>query len=175
MPKRLGVLVSFVEPKINYCKGALSCRALDNGHVSYKTIWTLTSVHSRPRPKRGVKVLCATFVVFLFFPSSFFELTPGQTLLPTQANSSQVFNFDRVGCRLTTHLDGVGLNLIKFKCSPNSSKVFDCLATWANSSQVVLLLSCDCAVVVRPLNGLLVSWLDLAVPFGHPPMQVSIF
>ena len=33
---------------------------------------------------------------------------PGQTVLPTQANSSQVHNFDGVGDRLATHLAWVG-------------------------------------------------------------------
>ena len=48
-------------------------------------------------------------------------------------------------------------------------------STQANSCQAVLLLRIgDCAIVVRQLNSFLASWLDLAVPFGHPPMQVLI-
>ena len=61
----------------------------------------------------------------------------------------------------------VGLDLIKLKLSPKSSQDFHHLA---NSSQVVFLLLGDCAVAVRQLNG----FLDLAVPFYHPPMQVLI-
>ena len=75
--------------------------------------------------------------------------------LPTQANSSQVHNFDGVGYRLATHLACVGLNLIKLKFSPNSCQVFHRLATLANSRQVVLSLLCDYAVVFRQLNGFL--------------------
>ena len=71
-------------------------------------------------------------------------------------------------------LDRVGMNLIKLKFSPNSSQVFHRLATSANSSQVVLLLLGVCAVVVRQLNGFLANWVDLAVSFGHLPMQVLI-
>ena len=40
-------------------------------------------------------------------------------------------------------LDRVGFNLIKLKFSPNSSRVFHCLATSANSHQVFLLSLCD--------------------------------
>ena len=79
-------------------------------------------------------------------------LSPGQTVLPTQANSSQVHNFDGVGYRLAPtwlELDRVGLNLIKLKFSPNSRQVFHRLATSANSSQ----LSPSFYVVVRWLRG----------------------
>ena len=54
-------------------------------------------------------------------------------------------------------LDRVGLNLIKLKFSPNSSRVFHRLATSANSRQVVLLLLCDYAAVFRQLHGFLRS------------------
>ena len=77
------------------------------------------------------------------------RLSPGQTVLPTQANSSQVHNFDGVGYRLATHLAWVGLNLIKLKFSPNSSQLFHRLATSANSSQ----LSPSCFVIVMWLRG----------------------
>ena len=105
----------------------------------------------------------------------------GQTILPTQANSIQAFSLDEVGYRLAFHLARVGWvgsgwhEPIKLKFSLNSSKVFHRLATSANSSQVILLFLGDCPVVVRELNGFLASWLDLAEPFGHPPMQVLNF
>ena len=100
-----------------------------------------------------------------------------QTVLPIQANStSQVLNLDGSGYRLATHLIRVGLSWLEFDqaqivAHSNSSQVFLRLA---NSSQVVLLLLGDCVVIVRHLNGFLVSWLDLAAPFGRPPMQVLI-
>ena len=42
------------------------------------------------------------------------KLSPGQTVLPTPANSSQVHNFDGVGYRLATHLAWVGSNWLEF-------------------------------------------------------------
>ena len=62
-------------------------------------------------------------------------------LEPTQANSSQVSNLDGIGYSLATHLDRFGLNLMKLKCSPNSSQVFQRLGTSANSRQIDLLLT----------------------------------
>ena len=113
-------------------------------------------------------------------------------------NSSQVFNLAQAGYRLATHLARIGLNLIKLKCSPNSSKVFHPgqleqsfsprptrakFFTQANSSKVFHpgQLEPSCLVVVSWLRGrsqtiakFLPSWFDLAVPFGHSPMQVLI-
>ena len=54
-------------------------------------------------------------------------LSPGHTVLATQANSSQVFKLVQVGYRLATHFARVGL-LIKLKFSPNPSQVFHRLA-----------------------------------------------
>ena len=85
-------------------------------------------------------------------------LRPGQTVLPTQVNSSQVHNFDGVGYRLAIHFAWVGSSWIELawiwastlKFAPNSSQVSHRLA---NSRQVVLLLLCDYAIVFRQLKG----------------------
>ena len=47
-----------------------------------------------------------------------------QTVFPTQANLSQVHNFNGEQYCLATYLAWVGLNLIRLKFSPNSSHVF---------------------------------------------------
>ena len=87
---------------------------------------------------------------------TFRALIPGQTVLPTQANSSQVHSVDGVGYRLATHLAGVGSSWLE--SSSNSSHVFHVWRpqpTQANSRQVVLLLLCDYTVVFRQLNSFL--------------------
>ena len=107
-------------------------------------------------------------------------LGPGQTVLPAQATSSQFFHLDGVGCRLATHFARVGrgwIELAWIRSSSNlrptpASRVFHCLATSANSNQVVLLLLGDCAVVVRQLKGFLESWLRLASTVW-PPADAS--
>ena len=88
-------------------------------------------------------------LVALFF-------SPGQTVLPTPANSSQFFNLARVGYLLATYLARADLNLSKV-ISPKPSHVFLRLATSANSCQVVLLLLGDCLVVVRQLMVFLLA------------------
>ena len=95
-------------------------------------------------------------------------LSPGQTVLPTQANSSQVHNFDGVGDRLATHLAWVGSSWIELAWIWSSSNfrptraefstVWPPQPTQANSRQVVLLLLCDYAAVFRQLHGFL--WSD---------------
>ena len=114
------------------------------------------------------------------------DLKPGPP--NTSQLSSQVHNFDGVGYRLAPHLAPISFKLMKLKFAPNSSQVFHHLATSANSPQVVLLLLCDHAVVLRQLNGFLQAgstwryrlatrrckfwfcnspWLELGVPFGQ--------
>ena len=128
---------------------------------------------------------CVAALLFLAFGLSFglfsllfcWPMARDLKPLPNGAsNSSQVFTLDGAGYRLATHMArvGVGLNLIKLKFSPNSSHIFLRLATSANFLQVVLLLLCEYAFIFRQLSGFLASWLDLAVPFGHPPMQAFI-
>ena len=100
-------------------------------------------------------------------------------LKPTTAKFTTSMDFwVSFGHPLGLPLARVGLNLIKLKFSPNSSQlsqVFHRLATSANSRQIVLLLLlCDYAVAFRQFNGFLANWLDLAVSFGHSPMQVLI-
>ena len=46
----------------------------------------------------------------------------GQTVLPTETNSSQVHSFDGDGYRLPTHLAGVGLNFINSNFRPTRAK-----------------------------------------------------
>ena len=88
-------------------------------------------------------------------------LSPGQTDLPTQANSSQVHNFDWVGYRLAAHLARVGLNLIKLKVSPNSSH----LSQLSPSCFVIVIIG----IVWPPGDASFdfVTWLELGVPFGQ--------
>ena len=88
-------------------------------------------------------------------------------LKPTRAKFTTSMELGIIWSPTWLELAQVGLNLIKLKFSPNLSQVFHRLATLANLSQVVLLSLGDWAVVVRQLNGFLVSGLDLAVPFGH--------
>ena len=95
-------------------------------------------------------------------------------LKPTRAKFTTSLELGIVWPPTWLELARVGLNLIKLKFSPNSSQVFHRLATSANYNQVVLLLLSDYVVVFRQLNGFVASWLDLAVSFGHPPMQVLI-
>ena len=87
-------------------------------------------------------------------------LRPGQMVLQTQANSSQVHNFDGVGYRLATHLAWVGSSWIELawiwsssNFRPTRAKFSTVWPPQANSSQVVLLLLCDYAVVVIQVNG----------------------
>ena len=106
-------------------------------------------------------------------------LGPGQTILPTQANLSQVsHNVGGIGYRLSTHLPRGGSSWLAFDQAQIFAQLESSFHRLANSSQ----LSLSCFVIVMWLRGriqtiewFLVSWLDLAVPFGHPPMQVLIF
>ena len=93
---------------------------------------------------------------------------------PTRAKLTAWMELGIVWPPTWLELARVGLKLIKLKFSPNSSHVFHRLATSAYSTEVVLALLCDYAVVFKQLNGFLASCLDLAVSFGHPPMQVLI-
>ena len=71
------------------------------------------------------------------------SLSPGQRVLPTQANSNQVHNLGIVWPPTWLELARVGLNLIKLEFSPNwshVSTVWPPQPTQANARQVVLLL-----------------------------------
>ena len=103
-------------------------------------------------------------------------------LKPTRAKFTTSMELGIVWAPTWFELDRVGFNLIKLKLSPNCSQVFHHLA---NSSQVLLLLLCDYAVVFRQLNCFLPAgspwqyrlatgrckfwfcWLELGVPFGQ--------
>ena len=97
--------------------------------------------------------------------------SPGQTVLPTQANSSQVHNFDGVGYRLVTHLARVGLNLVKLKVSPNSSQVFHPLATSATLAKLL----CYCYVTTRSYsdNGMVSCKLARLSSIIWPPANAN--
>ena len=51
--------------------------------------WKIARTHSKKKKADGL--------------AKIHHLSPGQTVLPAQANSSQVHNFDGVGCRLAAH------------------------------------------------------------------------
>ena len=83
------------------------------------------------------------------------EWSPGQTVPPTQANSSQVFNLDGVGYRLATHvswvcwscleLAGVGSSWLDF----DQAQIFAQLEPFGHLGQ----LSPSCLAIVMWLRG----------------------
>ena len=94
--------------------------------------------------------------------------SPGQTVLPTSTNSSQVTTSMELGIVWPP----TWLELASMWSSSNLTTVWPPDPTQAQ-------LSPSCFVIVRWQRGrsqtvywFLASWLDLAVPFGHPTMQV---
>ena len=113
------------------------------------------------------------------FPGEVLAKRYPQLLKPTRAKfATSMISFGHPLGLGWLKLDRVGLNLIKAQIFAQLSPSFQVFHVWpplptqANSRQVALLLLCEYAVVFRQLNGFLASWLDLAVPFGQPPMQV---
>ena len=78
-------------------------------------------------------------------------------VLPTQASSSQVHNFDGVGYRLSTHLAWVGLNLIWLCGRSQTNEWFSCGLARLGST------------VWPPADASFdfVTWLELGVLFGQ--------
>ena len=65
-------------------------------------------------------------------------LSPGQTVVPTQANSSQVYNLEGVGYRVATHLVWVGSSSNFRPTQANFSTVWLPRPTQANSRQALV-------------------------------------
>ena len=108
-------------------------------------------------------------------------LSPGQTVFPTQTNSSKIHNCDGVGYRLAIHLALVGLSWLEFDQAQIFAQLEPGFPPFGHLSQFKLTLAklfCYCYVTTRSysqtIKWFLVCWLDLAVSFGHLPMQVSI-
>ena len=109
-----------------------------------------------------------------------------------QATVKRASNIARVSVRVfITHIMGILGHKRYFQSKPTRGKFSTCMelaqifaqlkqsfsTVWpppptGASSSCFVIIGLYCADVVRQLNGFLASWLDLAVPFGHSPMQV---
>ena len=84
--------------------------------------------------------------------STLTHLSPGQTVLPTQTNSSQVHNFDGVGYRLATHLEWVGSSWLEFDQAQIFAQLEPSFPPFGHLSQLnptIAKLFCYCYVTTR--------------------------
>ena len=140
------------------------------------------------------KLWKATFFIFCVFiflvrlqwkfeTDHSWELSPGQRVLPTQANSSQVHNFDGVGIvwpPTWLELARVGSSWLEFDQAQIFAQLEPSFPPFGHHSILkptlakLFWVGMWLCVHIPTSEWFLASWLDLAVPFGHPPMQVLI-